>query len=213
MSRNTFPRQRLRKICSKFDVTPSYRHPLWVSESYRSRNTCCHWVVCSNPIGFENYWKFTYCRWFILFTYLHTQWQISSDSCIAPPKCLTTHVHYTVTIQLIITWKSIDITDRLNAPAQGAFRAGRGTLCLNAPFESVCENSYFYEMAHLIKCRVRFGKKMFNDCIKPHSICMWLVLSKQEEFSLKGTNPALKKPSNIPEIYAKMFGRFHWSRL
>ena len=27
--------------------------------------------------------------------------------------------------------------------------------------------------------------------------------------SLKGTNPALKKPSNIPEIYAKMFGRFH----
>ena len=26
---------------------------------------------------------------------------------------------------------------------------------------------------------------------------------------LKGTNPALKKPSNIPEIYAKMFGRFH----
>ena len=30
---------------------------------------------------------------------------------------------------------------------------------------------------------------------------------------LKGTNPALKKPSNIPEIYAKMFGRIHWSRL
>ena len=26
---------------------------------------------------------------------------------------------------------------------------------------------------------------------------------------VKGTNPALKKPSNIPEIYAKMFGRFH----
>ena len=26
---------------------------------------------------------------------------------------------------------------------------------------------------------------------------------------LKGTNPALKKSSNIPEIYAKMFGRFH----
>ena len=25
----------------------------------------------------------------------------------------------------------------------------------------------------------------------------------------KGTNPALKKPSNIPEIYAKMFGRIH----
>ena len=31
--------------------------------------------------------------------------------------------------------------------------------------------------------------------------------------SFKGTNPALKKPSNIPEIYAKMFGRIHWSRL
>ena len=27
--------------------------------------------------------------------------------------------------------------------------------------------------------------------------------------SIKGTNPALKKPSNIPEIYAKMFGRIH----
>ena len=41
-------------------------------------------------------------------------------------------------------------------------------------------------MAHvIIKCRVTFGKKMFNDCIKPHSICMRLVLSTQEEFSLK----------------------------
>ena len=29
------------------------------------------------------------------------------------------------------------------------------------------------------------------------------------DFPLKGTNPSLKKPSNIPEIYAKMFGRFH----
>ena len=27
--------------------------------------------------------------------------------------------------------------------------------------------------------------------------------------AFKGTNPALKKPSNIPEIYAKMFGRIH----
>ena len=26
---------------------------------------------------------------------------------------------------------------------------------------------------------------------------------------VKGTNPALKKPSNIPELYAKMFGRIH----
>ena len=68
-------------------------------------------------------------------------------------------------------------------------RPGRisGTLCLNAPFARVCENSYFYEMAHvIIKCRVTFGKKkMFIDCIKPHFICMRLVLSTQEEFSLK----------------------------
>ena len=26
---------------------------------------------------------------------------------------------------------------------------------------------------------------------------------------IKGTNPALKKSSNIPETYAKMFGSFH----
>ena len=30
-----------------------------------------------------------------------------------------------------------------------------------------------------------------------------------DDGAFKGTNPALKKPSNIPEIYAKMFGRFH----
>ena len=35
----------------------------------------------------------------------------------------------------------------------------------------------------------------------------------RKTYFLKGTNPALKKPSNIPEIYAKMFGRFHLSRL
>ena len=67
-------------------------------------------------------------------------------------------------------------------------RPGRisGTLCLNAPFARVCENSYFYEMAHvIIKCRVTFDRKMFIDCFKPHSICMRLVLSTQEEFSLK----------------------------
>ena len=67
-------------------------------------------------------------------------------------------------------------------------RPGRisGTLCLNAPFARVCENSYFYEMVHvIIKCRVTFRRKMFNDCIKPHSICMRLVLSTQEEFLLK----------------------------
>ena len=30
---------------------------------------------------------------------------------------------------------------------------------------------------------------------------------------LKGTNPPLEKSLNIPEIYAKMLGRFHWLRL
>ena len=41
----------------------------------------------------------------------------------------------------------------------------------------------------------------------------WLVYLCIGFFRFKGTNPALKKPSNIPEIYAKMFGRSHWSRL
>ena len=31
--------------------------------------------------------------------------------------------------------------------------------------------------------------------------------------ALKGINPPLKKSLNIPEIYAKMFSRLHWSRL
>ena len=65
-------------------------------------------------------------------------------------------------------------------------RPGRisGTLCLNAPITRVCENSYLYEMTHaIIKCRVTFGKKMFDYCIKP-LFCTRLVLSTQEEFSL-----------------------------
>ena len=33
--------------------------------------------------------------------------------------------------------------------------------------------------------------------------------NNRTEAEVKGTNPALKKPSNIPEIFAKMFGRFH----
>ena len=36
----------------------------------------------------------------------------------------------------------------------------------------------------------------------------WMETSTPKTL-FKGTNPALKKPSNIPEIYAKMFGRFH----
>ena len=35
------------------------------------------------------------------------------------------------------------------------------------------------------------------------------LLVKTYSRRVKGTNPALKKPSNIPEIYAKMFCRFH----
>ena len=35
------------------------------------------------------------------------------------------------------------------------------------------------------------------------------LTSTRVEVRLKGTNPPLKKSLNIPEIYAKMFGRFH----
>ena len=84
-------------------------------------------------------------------------------------------------------------------------RPGRisSTLCLNAPFVGVCENSYFYEMAHvIIKCRVKFGKKMFNDCIKPHYISMRLVLSTQEEFSLN-PRPAGGAQRAPPVVFRK----------
>ena len=37
----------------------------------------------------------------------------------------------------------------------------------------------------------------------------WGTVSAPNGERVKGTNPALKKPSNIPEIYAKMFGRIH----
>ena len=43
---------------------------------------------------------------------------------------------------------------------------------------------------------------MFNDCIKPHSICMRLLLSTQEEFSLKlkrwGGGANVKSVSTYP---------------
>ena len=39
--------------------------------------------------------------------------------------------------------------------------------------------------------------------------CKLKLATGDHQFGFKGTNPALKKPSNIPEIYAKMFGRFH----
>ena len=35
------------------------------------------------------------------------------------------------------------------------------------------------------------------------------TLTKVVMSDIKRTNPALKKSSNIPEIYAKIFGRFH----
>ena len=42
-------------------------------------------------------------------------------------------------------------------------------------------------MAHvIIKCRVTFGKQMFNDGIKPYSICMRLVLRHRKSFRLSG---------------------------
>ena len=49
----------------------------------------------------------------------------------------------------------------------------------------------------------------------PCEVSVVFLLKKRDGFGrvmlimFKGTNPALKKPSNIPEIYAKMFGRFH----
>ena len=38
---------------------------------------------------------------------------------------------------------------------------------------------------------------------------MVMLCINKHSTDLKGTNPALKKPSNVPEIYAKMFGKFH----
>ena len=36
-----------------------------------------------------------------------------------------------------------------------------------------------------------------------------VLVVKHQNDTFKGTNPALKKPLNITEIYAKMFGRIH----
>ena len=51
-------------------------------------------------------------------------------------------------------------------------------------------------------------KDFFAEKIKTY-IARTATSSHLELELIKGTNPALKKPSNIPEIYAKMFGRFH----
>ena len=54
-----------------------------------------------------------------------------------------------------------------------------------------------------------YGLRETDDCDR----CPGVRESIQHVFlhcsAVKGTNPALKKPSNIPEIYAKIFGRFH----
>ena len=41
-----------------------------------------------------------------------------------------------------------------------------------------------------------------------HIVILGRDFLSKHHFLFKGTNPALKKPSNIPEIYAKMFGWF-----
>ena len=57
-------------------------------------------------------------------------------------------------------------------------------------------------------CYVICGSEVKTSDLAAH---FHTILALQIRFCLlfKGTNPALKKPSNIPEIYAKMFGRFH----
>ena len=60
----------------------------------------------------------------------------------------------------------------------------------------------------LILSRLAKAKKRQNiyKCMQK---CGISIAPKDTKPEFKGTNPALKKPSNIPEIYAKMFGRFH----
>ena len=55
MSRNMFPRQRLRKICSKFDVTPSYSYRYGCLNPIDLVTHVAIGLCCSNPIGFESY--------------------------------------------------------------------------------------------------------------------------------------------------------------
>ena len=122
-----------------------------VNESYRSINTCCHRVVCSNPIGFENYWTYTYCRWFILFdNNVKVHWHYRSPKCARPGRI-------------------------------------SGTLCLNAPFARVCENSYLHDMAHvIIKCRVTFGKKCSMIVLNHILVVCDLYFRHSKSFRLSG---------------------------
>ena len=68
---------------------------------------------------------------------------------------------------------------------------------------------------HQLKLKKRSSRsqlraKFFtNRVVTPWNNLPEEVVSATSTNSFKGTNPALKKPSNIPEIYAKMFGRFH----
>ena len=67
-------------------------------------------------------------------------------------------------------------------------RPGRisGTLCLNAPFARVCENSYLYDMADvIIKCRVTFGKKCSTIALNHILFVRDLYFRHRKSFSLK----------------------------
>ena len=61
---------------------------------------------------------------------------------------------------------------------------------------------------------VREGKQITKGSrAAQYADCTWSEDDREQttlkRSLVKGTNPALKKPSNIPEIYAKMFGRFY----
>ena len=68
-------------------------------------------------------------------------------------------------------------------------RPGRisSTLCLNAPFARVCENAYFYEMAHvIIKYRVKFGKKCSTIVLNHILFVCDLYFRHRKSFRLSG---------------------------
>ena len=145
------------KICWKFDVTPSYSYPLWVSESYRSRNTCCHRVVCVfKPYRVRKLLN-VYILQVVYFVYLFPYSMANIKRLMyCTPKmsdnACPLHCYDTADNNVRVHW-------HYRSPE--CDRPGRisGTLCLNAPFARVCENSYIYDMAHaIIKCRVTFGK-------------------------------------------------------
>ena len=69
---------------------------------------------------------------------------------------------------------------------------------------SICQISYsFSSVLHLKKVIAVVDMMLYFD---QSDQCIRRVMRNER---LKGTNPALKKSSNIPEIYAKMFGGLH----